>query len=73
LGTEAARKANGEDLDYDHVREAEQYMAGVENDIQHLQSVYEKRTDEAKAAIDRAIAQGQAWLEKMQKILLGEQ
>ena len=30
LSDDAQKKANGEDLEYDHVKEAEQYMRGVE-------------------------------------------
>ena len=72
LAEEAARKANGEELEYDHPGEAEQYMSGVEADIAHLQSVRRSRNAEAQAAIDEAIQQAQAWLKHMRKILSGK-
>ena len=39
LAEEVERKANGGDLDYDHPGEMEQYMDGVNNDMEHLENV----------------------------------
>jgi hypothetical protein len=69
LAEEARRKAAGEELKYDHPREAEEYMEGVRNDIEHLLSVYDKRTAEAQEEIDRAIEKALEWLEEMEKLL----
>lgn len=62
LAEEAARKANGEELEYDHPGEAEQYLRGVEQDIAHLKSVRRSRNTEAQAAINQSVKNAQSWL-----------
>jgi hypothetical protein len=48
-------------------------MRGVQNDIDHLQRVRRSRDAAAQEAIDRAIEQAQAWLDKMNNLLYGQQ
>jgi uncharacterized membrane-anchored protein YhcB (DUF1043 family) len=72
IATEAQRKANGEKLVWDHPKELEDYMRGVENDIEHLQQVRASRDAEAQKAIDEAINQGEEWLNEADKLLQGE-
>jgi RHS repeat-associated protein len=73
LEEEVVKKENGEELVYDHPGEIEQYMRGVENDIEHLQNARRSRDANSQSIIDRAVKAGQAWVEKVSKILYGKE
>jgi RHS repeat-associated protein len=69
-GAEAAKKAAGEDTgEYDHANELDEFMRGVQNDMDHLESVRPFRDAESQAAIDNALNQGQDWVQRARKIL----
>ena len=72
LASEAKKKANGEIGEYDHVGEAEEFMRGVQNSINHLEKVWKNRTEEGQEAINNAIEQAKSWLERMNDILTGK-
>ncbi|GAP16103.1 protein containg RHS repeat-associated core domain [Longilinea arvoryzae] len=72
LAEEAKRNADGEKLQYDHLGEAEQFMKGVENDIQHLQQVRRSRDAAGQKAIDEAINTAQDWVNRVNKLLHGD-
>jgi len=71
LEEEAERVAEGETLPKgkDHVTEAKNLARGLENSIEHLQNVRDRRTAEAQKAIDQAIQNAQKQLDKLREIL----
>jgi hypothetical protein len=73
LEEEAQKRANGEETEFDHVGEAEQWVRGLENDIKHLDRVRDLRSKDAQEAIDRAISQGRKWIERINRKLYGDE
>ncbi len=73
LKKEAQKKAKGEENEYDHVGEAEDWVRGLENDKRHLQRVRDLRNKEAQQAIDRAIEKGQKWINQIIRKLYGKE
>jgi hypothetical protein len=73
LEKEAQQQANGEKTKYDHVKKAKDWVAGLENDIAHLEKVRRSRDDDSQAAIDRAIEHGQRWIDAINRKLYGKE
>ena len=73
LSEEAERVSDGEELPEgaDHVQEAKEFALGLENSIEHLSSVRDKRTEEAQQEIDAAIAHAQEMLDYLKELLGG--
>jgi hypothetical protein len=71
LAEEAIRKAEGRENQYDHVKEAENWVRGLQNDIDHLTRVRGLRDEEAQGAIDSAIKKGKGWIDAIKRKLRG--
>lgn len=74
IAEEAEKIRNGEggDLVYDHVKEAEDWLRGLANSIEHLTKVRHSRNAEAQEKIDEAIRQAEEYIRILKEKLYGE-